>query len=54
MEPDRAVDVMFNLLYGTIFSGEFRRDRKGLKRQTEEVVAILFEGLMVPGNSKGR
>ena len=54
MSPDRAVDLMFNLLYGTIFSGEFRRDRKGLKRQTEEVVAILFEGLMVPGNSKGR
>jgi len=49
MEPDRAVDVMFNLLYGTIFTLYFHRDRGGLKQQTEDVLAILFKGLLADG-----
>jgi AcrR family transcriptional regulator len=46
MEPDGAVDVMFNLLYGTIFSDAFRLGPRGSKRQTQEVIDVLFRGLL--------
>ena len=46
MEPDRAVDVMLNLLYGTIFSGAFQHGQATLNRQVQDVVDILFRGLL--------
>jgi AcrR family transcriptional regulator len=52
MDPDRAVDVMFNLLYGTIFTRYSHRDRRGLKRRTEDLLAILLMGLLADGEKE--
>lgn len=42
----RITDVMSDLLYGTIFSNHFASRRKRLERQAEDILDILFHGLL--------
>jgi AcrR family transcriptional regulator len=42
----RVVDVISDLLYGTIFTNHFAGRRKLLRNQCEDVLDILFRGLL--------
>jgi len=42
----RITDVISDLLYGTIFSNHFASRRKRLKTQAEDILDILFHGLL--------
>ncbi len=46
--PDRAVDVIGDLLYGTIFTNYFAGRRKPLADQAGDILDVLFHGLF-PG-----
>ncbi len=43
---DRIIDVLSDLLYGTIFTNYFARRRKSLARQCEDILDIAFHGLL--------
>lgn len=46
MPPGRALTVMSDLLYGTIFMNHFRRRRFSPERQAADVVDVLLGGLL--------
>jgi AcrR family transcriptional regulator len=43
---ERIVDVLSDLLYGTIFTNYFAKRRKSLAKQCEDVIDIVFHGLL--------
>jgi len=48
MPPERALDVLSNLLYGTIFTNYFQQRRASLRQQADDALAVLFDGLLTP------
>lgn len=46
MPPERAINILGDLLYGTIFMNHFRGRRISPERQAEEVLDVLFGGLL--------
>jgi AcrR family transcriptional regulator len=54
MPPERALDVLSNLLYGTIFTNYFQQRRSNLRQQTDDVLAVLFNGLLTPDEQSKR
>lgn len=47
MPPDRAFEVIGDLLYGTIFTNHMSGRRRRLSRHADAVIDILFHGLLV-------
>jgi hypothetical protein len=43
---ERITDVVSDLLYGTIFTNHFAARQKSLTSQCEDVIDILFRGLL--------
>jgi hypothetical protein len=48
MPVERVMDVIGDLLYGTIFTNYFAGRRKTLERQVADVTDVLFHGLLTP------
>jgi len=48
MPPERALDVIGNLLYGTIFTNYFAGRRGSHERQVADILTVLFHGLRTP------
>lgn len=48
MPAERALDVVGDMLYGAIFVNYFARRRKSLERQAEDLLDVLFRGLLTP------
>jgi AcrR family transcriptional regulator len=48
MPPERALDVLSNSLYGTIFTNYFHRRRGDPRQQSEDLLAVLLSGLLTP------
>jgi AcrR family transcriptional regulator len=46
MPVERIMDVIHNLVYGTMFTNHFARQHKSLDRQTEDIVDVLFHGIV--------
>ena len=44
--PERAIDVVNNLLYGTIFTNYFTGNQKPLEEQARDIVDIVFNGIL--------
>lgn len=49
MPVERVTEVMSDLLYGTIFTNHFAGRQKSLTSQCEDVLDILFNGLLIDG-----
>lgn len=47
MPVERVTEVMSDLLYGTIFTNHFAGRQKSLTSQCEDVLDILFNGLLI-------
>ncbi len=45
---DRITDVISDLLYGTIFTNYFSGRRKSFETQADDVLDVLFEGILTP------
>lgn len=54
MPPERALDVIGNLLYGTIFTNYFAGRTGSLELQVEDVLDVLFHGLLSPHAAERR
>jgi AcrR family transcriptional regulator len=54
MPPERALDVIGDLLYGTIFTNYFAGRRKPLPQQVADVTDVLFRGLLTPEEASRR
>jgi len=48
MPMDRALDVVGDLLYGTIFINYFAHRRKNLEQQAADILDVLFFGFLTP------
>jgi AcrR family transcriptional regulator len=48
MPAERAIDVLTNTLYGTIFNNYFRQRRASLSRQTADVLRVILTGVLTP------
>lgn len=48
MSPDRVLDVVGDLLYGTIFTNHFAGRSKTLEQQASDVLDVVFNGLLTP------
>ncbi len=46
---DRITDVISDLLYGTIFTNYFAGRRKSFEAQAQDVLDVLFHGILSPG-----
>ncbi len=46
---ERITEVISDLLYGTIFTNHFAGRKKSLASQCEDVLDILFYGLLING-----
>jgi AcrR family transcriptional regulator len=44
--PERITDVISDLLYGTIFTNYFAGPRKSLEDQAQDIVDIVFHGIL--------
>jgi AcrR family transcriptional regulator len=54
MPVERALDVIGDLLYGTIFTNYFAGRRKTLGQQVADVLDVLFHGLLTPQEASRR
>ena len=54
MPPERITDVVSDLLYGTIFTNHFAGRRKSFEEQAEEILDIVFNGILEPTAGKSR
>jgi hypothetical protein len=54
MPAERALDVIGDLLYGTIFTNYFAGRRKPLAQQVADVTDVLFHGLLTPQQASRR
>jgi AcrR family transcriptional regulator len=50
---DRITDVVSDLLYGTMFTNYFAGRRKSLSEQADDILDILFHGLLTGHNGQG-
>jgi hypothetical protein len=50
----RILDVVGDLLYGTMFTNHFSGQHKPLTAQAEDVIDILFNGILTPAERAGR
>jgi AcrR family transcriptional regulator len=50
LPPERVLDLIGNLLYGTIFTNYFAGRRGSLERQVGDVLDVLFRGLLAPAD----
>lgn len=48
ISPDLAQELFSDLLYGAVFSQRLSGDRTSRSAQTEQIVDILFNGILVP------
>ena len=46
--PKRITDVFSSVLYGAIFSNYFERRRRSPESQTEEILDVIFRGILGP------
>jgi len=46
--PERILDVLGNLVYGTAFTNYFAGRRSSLDQQVEDILDVLFHGLLAP------
>ncbi len=46
MPVERIIDVLSDLVYGTMFTNYFTGPRKGVDRQAEEILDVVFNGLL--------
>jgi AcrR family transcriptional regulator len=53
MPPERALDVIGNLLYGTIFTNYFAGRRGSHEGQVADILTVLFHGLRLPEKAAG-
>lgn len=51
---ERLLDVINDLLYGTIFTNHFAGRKKSFQRQTEDVLDILLQGILPRPEVKSR
>lgn len=49
---DRIIDVLSDLLYGTIFVNYFAKRRKSLAKQCEDVLDIVFHGVLQKASNR--
>jgi AcrR family transcriptional regulator len=54
MPPDRAINILGDLLYGTIFMNHFRGRRIDPARQAAEVLDVLLGGLLTDAEFRRR
>jgi AcrR family transcriptional regulator len=54
MPPDRAINILGDLLYGTIFLNHFRGRRINPDRQAAELLDILLGGLLTEAEFRSR
>jgi len=54
MPPDRAINILGDLLYGTIFMNHFRGRRIAPDRQAAEVLDVLLGGLLTDTEFRAR
>lgn len=54
MPVRRVVDAVGNMLYGVLFTNHFSRTRPDPVRQADEVLDVLFHGLLTPGARDAR
>ncbi|MBX3410721.1 MAG: TetR/AcrR family transcriptional regulator [Phycisphaeraceae bacterium] len=54
MPVRRVVDAVGNMLYGVLFTNHFSRTRPDPVRQADEVLDVLFHGLLTPGGRDAR
>ena len=54
MPADRVVDLIGDLLYGTIFTNYFACRKPSLEEQAGEILAVLFHGLLTPEETARR
>lgn len=54
MPPDRLLDVVGDLLYGTIFTNHFAARRKTLEQQASDVLDVILVGLLTPEEAARR
>ena len=50
--PDRVLTVVNDLLYGTLFTGLFGGHNKSLAAQADDIVDVLFHGILSPAEKK--
>ncbi len=51
---DRVQDVIGNVLYGVIFTNHFAGRRRTLEEQADDVIDVLFHGLLGPEDRGGK
>ncbi|MCC6739806.1 MAG: TetR/AcrR family transcriptional regulator [Planctomycetia bacterium] len=52
MPIERIVDVLSEMLYGALFIDYFARRRRSLKRRTEDLLDVMFHGILAPGGGR--
>ena len=52
MPADRITDVIGDLLYGTIFVNYFAGSRKAPETQTEDILDVVFAGILSPAERR--
>jgi AcrR family transcriptional regulator len=54
MPVDRILDVVCDLLYGTMFTNHFTGRHKPLEAQAADILDVLFNGLLTPAERRRR
>lgn len=54
MDPERAIGIIGDLLYGTIFTAYFAGRAAALDEQADLILEVLFKGLLTPGEAAAR
>jgi len=49
VSPELAQELFSDFLYGAVFSQRLSGDRPSRSAQTEQIVDILFRGILAPG-----
>lgn len=52
--PERALDIINTTLYGTIFTNYFAGRRKTVEKQVQDVLDILFHGLLIKNDETAK
>lgn len=54
VSPERITDVLSDLLYGTMFTNYFAGPRKPSEAQTQDILDIIFHGILSPTERRRR
>jgi AcrR family transcriptional regulator len=54
MPVERITDVMSDLLYGTMFTNYFTGPRKPFEAQANDILDVVFNGILTPGERRRR